>query len=277
MMTHQAGVRTVVVGGQPKNGPMQAVSGSRGAVAYTADILDTDFDFATNVNETAATILPTVHDTGMYLNYAGFTLRDQVRENDSIPLQFKYQAADCRIYFTLRSAYNLTRLWLDAAAAIWDDPSICVQGSTGYATASNNCTQAKPPPPRQESFYNDMSKVAGQTTLKPNIVDDHMFNGLLGGEVQNSASDFQTCSTGCGQCYRGIACPGTTTTVDLCAISCSQVGAPCGGGLGICRPGVQHEQKQGKVVTTGKSAQSKYCEPIPKAPFTSCPNVKKAV
>ena len=43
MMTHQAGVRTIAVGGRPEAGPMQASGGTRGALAYGADLLDEDF------------------------------------------------------------------------------------------------------------------------------------------------------------------------------------------------------------------------------------------
>ena len=43
MMHHEAGVQTVVVGGQPQVlGPMQAVAGNRGARDYESDDLDID-------------------------------------------------------------------------------------------------------------------------------------------------------------------------------------------------------------------------------------------
>ena len=45
-MHHQAGVRTVVAGGRPEPGPMQAVGGSRGAQVYDALALDEDIEFA---------------------------------------------------------------------------------------------------------------------------------------------------------------------------------------------------------------------------------------
>ena len=43
MMHHEAGVQTIVVGGQPQIlGPMQAVAGNRGARDYESDELDID-------------------------------------------------------------------------------------------------------------------------------------------------------------------------------------------------------------------------------------------
>ncbi|KAF2866402.1 hypothetical protein BDV95DRAFT_209640 [Massariosphaeria phaeospora] len=149
LMTHEAGVRTLTVGGRPVKGPMQAVSGTRGASVYSADSLDLDIlglsDELTVNNPTAAASLPNRTETGMWINYAGFTIRNQVRENDPTPLHFQYQAADCRIYYTLANIYNLTQLWHDTARAAWDDESFCVEDSTGYPTARGQ-SSAKPPP-----------------------------------------------------------------------------------------------------------------------------------
>jgi len=148
-MTHQAGVKTIVVGGQPKPGPMQAVGGTRGAAAYSAGALDFDFDegleyLPVNKPEVVSQ-LPNRNDTGIWINYAGFTIRNQVRGTELTPLQFQYQAADCRIYYTLETMYKMTQLWDYTARAAWDDPTLCVQDSTGYPTARNK-TSAKLPP-----------------------------------------------------------------------------------------------------------------------------------
>lgn len=119
-MTNVYGVRTVVVGGRPESGPMQAVGGSRGAVLYTADDLDVDIDWVNGqmdlnnntANETRYADLRSLYEreSGMDNVYASFNLRDQIRENDTVPLQFKYEAANCRIYVSqtnpLSSASN---------------------------------------------------------------------------------------------------------------------------------------------------------------------------
>ena len=144
-MVHEAGARTIVVGGRPETGPMQAAGGTRGARVYSADDVDDDFQFASQVNETANSTLPP-RDLTFYVTYAGFNLRDQIRANDSTPLQFSYEAADCRIYYTLANVYNVSQLWRDAAHATWDDTSLCVEGSTGYSTPSNATAASRPPP-----------------------------------------------------------------------------------------------------------------------------------
>ncbi|QDS71990.1 hypothetical protein FKW77_001622 [Venturia effusa] len=130
MMTHQAGVRTVVMGGRPNGpAPMQAASGNRGAILYDADSLTDDITFAASVNETANAVLPDRSDSGIYFDWITFNLRDQIRGKDTDPLQFKYIPANCRLYYKLSNAYNMTNLWHDVANANWNDSSLCVPGS----------------------------------------------------------------------------------------------------------------------------------------------------
>lgn len=126
---------------------MQAVGGSRGAAAYSADALDYDFD---QVNKTlhdmdAFSRLPSREGNSMWTNYLGITLRNQVRQGDPTPLQFLFQAADCRIYYTLENIYNMSQLWRDAAHSTWIDPSRCVNDSTGYPTARNTTSTKEAP------------------------------------------------------------------------------------------------------------------------------------
>jgi hypothetical protein len=74
---------------------------------------------------------------------AGINLRDQVRKGEDIPLQFLYEGADCRIFYTPKTVYNYTALWQYAADAIWNkDPKKCVTGSIGYSTVNGTKTAA---------------------------------------------------------------------------------------------------------------------------------------
>jgi hypothetical protein len=147
----RAGVRTVVAGGRPTTGPMQAAAGTRGAILYSASNLDDDMSFAraidANVTENTNATIPEVRDPGIYTKAAGFNLRDQIRKDETTPLQFKYEAADCRIYYTLANLYNMTQLWHDVATAAFVDPSKCVDGSRGFSTTNN--TNPSPPPKTQ--------------------------------------------------------------------------------------------------------------------------------
>ncbi|KAL8665065.1 MAG: hypothetical protein Q9168_007786, partial [Polycauliona sp. 1 TL-2023] len=141
MMHHQAGVRTVVVGGLPEAGPMQVPAGSRGAEAYSAYALDLDIDFAGTLNTTAAALLPQDRAIDFYITYAGFNIRDAVRKNDPTPLQFQDLPADCRIFYTVATVYNFENLWNYVIDAMWRNPSLCIAGSAAPfapSTASNS-------------------------------------------------------------------------------------------------------------------------------------------
>lgn len=140
-MHHQAGVRTVVVGGLPEAGPMQVPAGSRGAEAYSSFALDFDISFASSINATAAALLPQDRDIDFYITYAGFNLRDAVRKGDSTPLQFQNLPADCRIFYTAPTVYNFENLWNYVIDAMWRNPSLCIAGSASPfqpSTATNS-------------------------------------------------------------------------------------------------------------------------------------------
>ncbi|KAI0441351.1 hypothetical protein F4803DRAFT_552238 [Xylaria telfairii] len=142
MMHHEAGVRTVTVGGRPSPGPMQAVGGTRGARSLSTDILDNNINFARELltGTSEAEFLPNRTEAlDIFIVGAAINLRDQVREGETTPLQFAYEAADCRIYFTPATVFNYTALWQYAADAIWTNPGLCVGGST------NGSTEQAPP------------------------------------------------------------------------------------------------------------------------------------
>ncbi|KAF4541939.1 Peptidase S41 family protein [Lasiodiplodia theobromae] len=255
LMTQQIGVRTLAVGGRPGAGPMQTASGSRGALEYTANDIDIDIDWVNGRmdlndnagNESAYGNLRPLRerDSGMWVSYAGFNLRDQIRENDTVPLQFKYEAANCRMYYTLDNVWNMTRLWLDAAAATWDDISggSCVANSTGYSSTSSVST-AQPPPPLNISVptINDdfLSNTADYVISSADADGEDAGNHeLTAGTAAVSSTTLQLC-TSAGKCPAGltgtceeiqIQCPGAKTAVtrNVCMTRCSSVnrGADC--------------------------------------------------
>lgn len=112
-MHHEAEVRTVAVGGLPQFGPMQAQGGTRGALSYTAAKLDYDI----SALDPSTPNLPN-RDVVYWLQYVGINLRDQIRQGEDIPLQFAYDPADCRIFFTPANFLNYSVLWQNAADAI---------------------------------------------------------------------------------------------------------------------------------------------------------------
>ena len=177
MMHHQAGVQTVAAGGLPSNGPMQTPSGSRGAQAYDFDNLDTDIAIAKETNASAGNFLPE-RQVDVSISYASFNIRDQVRKGESTPLQFVYEAANCRIFYTKDTVYNFGNLWRYAANAIWTKPELCVQGSTGIASNGNLSDISGPP--------------TGLPSLNPNIRYNMTAILQLSGAVHEVYPDFST-------------------------------------------------------------------------------------
>ncbi|OKL58755.1 hypothetical protein UA08_06245 [Talaromyces atroroseus] len=133
MMHHEAGVRNVAVGGRPSYGLMQGPGRSRGAALYSTSQLDTDIWNARHHSKRAARHLPHRRKS-LFVTSASFNLRnlrDQVRrDNTTMSLQFLYEPADCRIFFTPSTWYNYTNLWKYAADAIWNNTGLCVKNST---------------------------------------------------------------------------------------------------------------------------------------------------
>ena len=152
-MHHEAGVKTITVGGLPQLlGPMQTVAGSRGARYYEADFLDLDIYGAEDLNPSFASQLPD-REIEFYVDTANFNLQDQVRKGENFPLQFAYEAAECRIYYTKASVFDMSALWRDAAHATWTDPSLCVKYSTDHPSSTGKVTDTVGPSPAQRAAW----------------------------------------------------------------------------------------------------------------------------
>ncbi|MCJ1261797.1 hypothetical protein MMC22_001665 [Lobaria immixta] len=177
MMHHEAGVRTIAAGGLPGHGPMQTPSGSRGAQSYTVDNLNTDIAMAKEINGTAGSFLPERQED-VFISYASFNLRDQVRKGENTPLQFVYEAASCRIFYTKETVYNFGNLWRYAANAIWTKPALCVQGSTGITSGGNSSDISGPP--------------AGSSRVNPNIIYNITTILELSGAIHEQHPDLST-------------------------------------------------------------------------------------
>ena len=135
---HEAGVKIIVAGGRPEYGPMQGIGSVRGANSYSQASLNDDIHSAVSWYPELKGKLP---GTKEYLNIqtASFNLRDQIRKNESFPLEFAYLPADCRIFYTAETFNNYTNLWKYAANVMWGNGT-CVQGSTGQSESYGNAT-----------------------------------------------------------------------------------------------------------------------------------------
>jgi hypothetical protein len=207
---------------------MQAVSGSRGSRGYSGEILDWIMKFAGLQDETANRTLPNIpvdhetRDSGMWVSFSGINLRDQIRKSDFdaggqlVPLQFQYEAAHCRIFYTVKNIYNLTQLWRDAAAAAWDS-SLCVPGSTGFADLPNQ-PAANQPPPRVPASSSATAASTGSDGQRGGAGEDDSGppdfneNDIVAGFSVKSES-LQPCGAN-GQCPKNFQCRTVTVSCD---------------------------------------------------------------
>jgi hypothetical protein len=258
---------------------MQAVSGSRGARMYDASEIDADFDFVSETikNDTAAALLPNRTDTGMWINTAGINIRDQVRENDNTPLQFKYEAADCRIYYTLANVFNMSRLWRDAAAATWDDTSLCVEGSTGFPSARNtSSTQAPPARPAQtvNLSLNDIAQPIGLAGNDTTGYADDLQAGPVRptGEIKSCRSNSECGGGTCAETF--IRCNGAFKPVLACLPRCSSNDPSCPKSSECdynSKAPSKLNQVSGKSASINQPLYLGWCRPMTPSPRLQCP------
>ncbi|KAF7125987.1 hypothetical protein CNMCM5793_002346 [Aspergillus hiratsukae] len=196
LMHHEAQVRTVVAGGRPNYEPMQAPSGTRGAAIYDIERMDQDIALARRIDNTTRGVLPN-RRLDFFISAASVNLRDQVRRNDTsnTPLQFLYEAADCRIFFTPKTWYNYTNLWNYAADAAWRDPALCVANST--------TSYPQPPDPLPSTSY-QLHNAENSPTHWPDEVHhdyiDDPSNDILAGSspIESSTGVECDCDYQCG-------------------------------------------------------------------------------
>lgn len=259
MMHHQAGVRAVAVGGRPVTGPMQAPAGTRGAILYDTNSLDGSISTVQTILQQNYSplqgFLPDRSETGNVLvTFASVNLRDSMRPNETTPLQFAYEAADCRIFYTPQTIFNYTLLWKYAADAIWTNTSFCVANSTGFATAPNAPSNFLTGP--NGTITQPEIITMGEITSNFNLTNTS-FSSL---DLDTALYDFvsaikfntpQPCKTDndCAklqsgnQCFSSVNCINRLVCVEFtacgsttkqCLSECSNVDSPCGPGGALC-------------------------------------------
>ena len=160
-MKTQGRVQQVVVGGRPATGPMQGVAGSKGAQVYyftqLQDFTTTAYSLVEEQADPGAAQRFNQSDVGSLMNArrplmrtayqlespalsaSGVNLRDNVRLNDSsnTPLEFIFEAADCRLFYTADMVRDVSNVWRKVVDARWgpDANAVCVDGSTAHKSA----------------------------------------------------------------------------------------------------------------------------------------------
>lgn len=159
-MKSRAQVKQVVFGGSARTGPMQAVGAVKGAQTYAYGvILEAIGDIFAEKTLTSAqtkTLEEKYGDIVEPANYAlsraapemaSVNVRNNIREGDesATPLQFVYEAADCRLFFTAEMYAEQSLIWRAAYNAIWRGAA-CVEGSTGHPSSISGAVGMNAPP-----------------------------------------------------------------------------------------------------------------------------------
>lgn len=147
----QAGVKTIVAGGLPSEGPAQSVGGAKARRKLTISSLNdvvrffyenAPDDLRARADETKLKVL---REDGDYLetrSRMSVNVGNAILAGDETftPLQFVYEAADCKLWWQAEHIFNVTSLWaLVAETAFglnggqkWE---ACVPGSTGHPSS----------------------------------------------------------------------------------------------------------------------------------------------
>ncbi|KAF2491286.1 peptidase S41 family protein [Lophium mytilinum] len=144
LMRQQAGVKAIAMGGRANSNPIQAVGGVKGTnnyqwgyiqqLAQEAVMLAAPEE-AQRYNES---VLKDYYSDTPFARAAtapGVNVRDGLREGDKsgTPLQFQYEEADCRLYYTPEMTVDATEIWKGVADAQWGGKGKCVPyGKQGY-------------------------------------------------------------------------------------------------------------------------------------------------
>ncbi|KAJ9136869.1 Peptidase S41 family protein [Pleurostoma richardsiae] len=143
LLIMQLNIKATVVGGRPRTGAMQSIAGVEGAQVFPLDelsaaaqaalVLAPEADRARpNGSELevlaeayALSRLASAASAGAVNGKNAFTSRDALT-----PLQFLYQPANCRFFYTADMIRGPAEVWRRAVDATWTDPErFCVEGS----------------------------------------------------------------------------------------------------------------------------------------------------
>jgi hypothetical protein len=148
-MKTQGKVKSIAIGGRSQYGPMQGDGGVKGANVYTNDyliqIMQEAFTKDADASEQSlfASKYETVFEAMAYAtsrtyygsqgHAARVNIRNNIRKGDTTltPLQFVYEAADCRLFYTPAMILDQTLVWSATSQANWAGGANCVKNSTG--------------------------------------------------------------------------------------------------------------------------------------------------
>lgn len=175
-MRQQAGVKYISLGGRPNSDITQAVGGTKGTndlpYSYILAAVLTPFTYRyihpdEFYNDTE---LGRYNDLVLYRTVASvINSRDGYRRNGSpdIPLQFQYEPADCRIYYTPEMAVDMEAAWKTVADTAFRGINHCIAGEINHPDAPR---RTKRDTVSKHSLRKDISLREHFITLSKNAV-----------------------------------------------------------------------------------------------------------
>jgi hypothetical protein len=154
LMTQQAGVKTIAMGGRSNKNPIQAVGGVKGVNNYQMGFIQQNAQYAVRFDQSLNTsILRSDYYSDIVFSRAAASavnVRDGLRQNDEsgVALQFIYEEADCRLYYTPEMTVDITALWSAAADAQWGTGKCVATNSHSRRTPQEVTTKLSPPAAR---------------------------------------------------------------------------------------------------------------------------------
>ncbi|KAF2119174.1 hypothetical protein BDV96DRAFT_610935 [Lophiotrema nucula] len=142
-LTKQGGVKTIALGGRSNKNQIQAIGGVKGTNnfqwGYIQDLAQSAVLYAPPALKASlnGSVLVTEYSSELWYDRAsgspGVNVRDGLLKDDKTgtPLQFIYENANCRLYYTPEMTVDATAMWKAAADAQWGNSGKCVS-SGGY-------------------------------------------------------------------------------------------------------------------------------------------------
>ncbi|KAE9367178.1 hypothetical protein N431DRAFT_548773 [Stipitochalara longipes BDJ] len=143
LMILQLNVTTTVIGGRPMSGPMQSIAGVEGVQVVPLDELSDAASAVIALSPSSEQATLKASELGVLAD--GYALKRLTSsafagsvngknafgaKDSQTPLQFLYQPANCRIFYTKEMLFSPDAVWKRTVDATWTDPAAnCVEGS----------------------------------------------------------------------------------------------------------------------------------------------------
>lgn len=153
-MKNHGRVQSIAIGGRPQMGPMQGIGSTKGSQVFDDYALQEILVLRAKAGELVVSDYSEFKDTAfenwnsLAMNRSQGSLklngRNQYRIDDKsqTPLQFVYEASDCRIWFTPEMLVDVTTIWDRVAEIAFHsrkdgvfNSEYCVKDSTGHPTS----------------------------------------------------------------------------------------------------------------------------------------------